>query len=70
MNLFKRIKRTWVLANKDKDSLDDFMKLTDKEIMDLPDEDQKAIFFSEGSEEEYKEYENEKKFGTKKPFSL
>lgn len=68
--ILNRLKRLWKLSKKDAESLEAFMKLSDREIMDLPDEDQKAVFFSPGSEQEYKEFENEKKFGVKKIFDL
>ena len=69
MNLINKIKRLWKLSGKDQQSLEDFMKLSDKEIMDLPDEDTKAVFISEGSAEEYKDYQNEQK-GIKGIFGL
>lgn len=61
MNLIKRLKRTWKLAKKDEKSLEDFMKLTDKQIMDLPDEDQKVVFLGQGTEEEYNDMLEEDK---------
>jgi len=69
MNLLAKIKRLWKLSSKDQQSLEDFMKLSDKEIMELPDEDTKAVFISEGSAEEFKDYQNEKK-GIKGIFGL
>ena len=68
-NFIKRLQRLWLLSKKDQDALDDFMKLTGKEIMDLPDEDQKGVFFGEGTDEEFKDHENEKK-GIKGIFGL
>ena len=70
MNLVKKIKRLWKLSSKDPKTLQGFMQLSDKEIMELPDEEQKAVFISEGSAKEYKDFENEKKFGIKKLFGL
>lgn len=70
MNFLKRIKRTWKLANKDEKSLEEFMKLKDSEIMALPNEDTKAVFIGSGTGEEFKEFENEKKFGVKKVFDI
>lgn len=67
--MLKRIKRLWQLAKKDKASIDEFMKLTDKELMELPDEETKAVFISQGTNEEFKEFENEKK-GIKGIFGL
>jgi hypothetical protein len=69
MKLLAKIKRLWKLSGKDQQSLENFMMLTDKEIMDLPDEDTKAVFISEGSAKEYKDYQNEKK-GIKGIFGL
>lgn len=69
-NRIKQLKKLWALAKKDKAVMDEFMKLSSKEIMDLPDEDQKAVFISQGSNEEFKDYENEKKFGVKKLFGI
>ena len=69
MNLINKIKRLWKLSNKDQKSLEAFMQLSDKEIMDLPDEDTKAVFISEGSAEEFKDYQNEQK-GIKGIFGL
>ncbi len=66
MNLIKRIKKSWKLAKKDNDAL---FNLTDKQLMDLPDEDTKAIFFGTGDEKEFKDYENEQK-GMKGIFGL
>lgn len=68
--MFKRLKRLYQLSKKDKNSLDEFMKLTDKEIDNLPDENQKAIFIGTGTDEEYKEFENQEKFGIKKLFGI
>jgi hypothetical protein len=69
MNLINKIKRLWKLSGKDPKSLEEFMKLSDKEIMELPDEDTKAVFISEGSAEEFKDYQNENK-GIKGIFGL
>jgi len=69
MNLITKIKRLWKLSGKDPKALEEFMQLSDEEIMDLPDEDTKAVFISEGSAEEYKDYQNEQK-GIKGIFGL
>lgn len=69
MNLINKIKRLWKLSGKDPKSLEEFMKLSDKEIMELPDEDTKAVFISEGSAKEFKDYQNENK-GIKGIFGL
>lgn len=69
--MLKRLKRLWELTNKDKNTLDAFMKLTDKEIMSIPDKGYgKAVFLGEGTHEEFIEQEREDKFGTKKLFNL
>lgn len=50
----------WKLANKDEKALSDFMALSDKEIMAIPEEgDGKAVFFSEGTHEDYLEFQKE-----------
>ena len=68
-NRIKQLRRLWTLAKKDETVMDEFMKLSSKEIMELPDEETKAIFISQGSNEEFKEYENEQK-GIKGIFGL
>jgi hypothetical protein len=69
--MFKRIRKLWKLTKKDDKALDEFMKLSDKEIMALPDEgDGKAVFFDAGYEEEFNELEHKKKFGVKKLFGI
>lgn len=69
MKLIKKIKRLWKLSNKDQKSLEAFMQLSDKEIMELPNDDTKGVFISEGSAEEFKDYQNEQK-GIKGIFGL
>ncbi len=66
MNLIKRIKKSWKLAKKDDDAL---FALTDKQLMEIPDEDTKAVFIGAGTEKEFKEFENESK-GLKGIFGL
>lgn len=62
--MFKKIKKIIALSNKD------LSKISDEQIRDLPEEpDGKAVFFGEGSEEEFKDLENEKK-GIKGIFGL
>lgn len=60
-NRIKKLRRLWRLSNKDENAISDFMKLSDKEIMNLPDENEKAEFISLGSNEEFKDFDNEKK---------
>lgn len=69
-NRIKQLRRLWKLAKKDKVVMEEFMKLSSKEIMDLPDENQKAEFIGPGSNEEFKQFQNEEKFGSKKIFDL
>lgn len=61
MNLVKRLKRLWSLAKKDKDTLEEFLKLSDKEIMNLPDENEKVEFIGMGTNDEYKDFQDEQK---------
>lgn len=57
----------WNLSQKDPEFLD---KLTDEQIEIIPNAgDGKAVFISQGSEEEFKEFENEEK-GIKGIFGL
>lgn len=65
--MLKRLKRMYELSKKDPESLD---KLTEEQIKSIPDEgDGKAVFFGEGSQEEFKELEKEDK-GFKGIFGL
>ena len=68
-NRIKQLRRLWTLAKKDETMMNEFMKLSSKEIMELPNEDTKAVFISEGSQKEFKEFENEQK-GIKGIFGL
>jgi len=57
--MFNRLKNLYKLSKKDQKVLE---KLTYKQIDLIPDEgDGKAVFFGEGSEEEFKEQELEDK---------
>lgn len=67
MNPFKRIKRLWKLSKKDPEAL---MNLTNEQINDLPDEDQKAVWLGEGTLEEWEEQQEKDKGFFKKPFGL
>lgn len=69
MNLLNKIKRLWKLSGKDPKALEELLQFTDEQIINLPDEDTKAVFISEGSAEEFKDYQNEKK-GIKGIFGL
>lgn len=66
MNLFKRTKRIWQLSQKDYQRID---ILTDAQLEEIPDEEQKAVFFGEGTHEEFEENERERK-GFKGIFGL
>jgi hypothetical protein len=68
-NPFKQLKRLWQLARKDKVAMEEFMKLSDKDMMDIPNEDEKVVFIGQGTQEEFKDFENEQK-GIKGIFGL
>lgn len=66
--MLKRIKRMWTLSKKDEKKVDE---LLDSDIEKLPDEgDGQAVFFGEGTQEEFEEQERQDKFGVKKLFGL
>lgn len=65
MNLIKRIRRTWQLANKDHETVDKLMV----DIDTIPDEETKAVFLGQGTVEEYEEQLKEDK-GFKGIFGL
>lgn len=69
LNRLRQLRRLWKLAKKDEQAMLDFMKLSSKEMMELPDADEKAVFISEGSQQEFREHQDEEKFGAKKIFS-
>lgn len=56
----------WQLSNKDQTALN---ALTQQQIDSIPDEDEKAVFFGEGTQQEYKDNELDKK-GLKGIFGL
>lgn len=58
--MLNRLKRLWALSRKDPQTLDKLAQVP-KEVLDQVPEagDGKAVFLSEGSEEEYKEFEKE-----------
>lgn len=65
--MFKRIKRMYDLSKKDPKALSN---LTDEQIENLPDiGDGKAVFFGEGTEEEFKDLQEADK-GLKGIFGL
>ncbi len=67
MKIYQRIKRLWKLSKKDSKAIED---LLDEQINSLPNEDEKAFFIGQGTEEEYKEFQNEEKFGVKRIFDI
>ena len=68
MSLLKRVKNIWDLSKKDPDKVEELLT---KDIDALPDEgDSKAVFFGEGTQEEFGDMQREDKFGAKKLFGL
>lgn len=62
--MFKRIRRIVELSRKDPEILDKYEKLTPEEIADIPNAskgDGKAVFFGEGSTEEFVDQERKDK---------
>ncbi len=62
--MLKKIKRLWKLANKDPKALEVLESLTEeqlKAVPDVSDTDGKAVFFGEGSHEEFIDLQNEDK---------
>jgi len=60
--MFKRIHRLWELSKKDPEVLDRYSQFTSEELADIPDKgDGKAVFFGEGSQEEFVEQERKDK---------
>ena len=58
--MFKRIRRLYELSKKDPEILDKYATLTPEELADIPDVskgDGKAVFFGEGSQDEFLEQE-------------
>ncbi len=64
--MLKRLKHLWKLSKKDPELLEGF---TEEVLKQVPDMDGKAEFLGEGTQEEYLEYEKEKK-GFKGIFGL
>lgn len=63
--MLKRIRRLWKLTQKEPTEIDKFMKLSDKEIMAMPDEgDGNAVFISQGTQKDYDDFLKEED-GTK-----
>lgn len=58
--MLKRIKRFWQLAKKDPKALEKLEQLTEEEMAYIPEiGDGKAVFFGQGTEEEFKEMQKE-----------
>ena len=57
--MFKRIKRIIELSKKDKKALDMLENLTPEQLAEVPDEEDKAVFFSQGTEQDFIEFERE-----------
>ena len=58
--MFKRIRRLWTLSRKDPEILEKYAELTPEEIKQIPDAskgDGKAVFFGEGTTDEFIEQE-------------
>ncbi len=68
--MLKRIKRLMELSKKDPAALKRLEGLSDEQVATIPEAgDGKAVFISQGTEEEYREYEKEKR-GLKGIFGL
>lgn len=66
--MFKRLKRIIKLSKKDPEYLD---KLTEEDLVNIPEiGDGKALFFDEGSTEEFEDLQRKDKFGFKKLFNI
>lgn len=65
MKILKRIKRIIELSKKDAKALEMFESLTPKQIKEIPEEkiegDGNAVFFSQGTEQDFLEFEREEK---------
>lgn len=60
--MIKRIKRLWKLSRKDPEALKVLESLNEEQLRLVPEAvegDGKAVFFGEGTEEEYKEFQRE-----------
>lgn len=60
MNLPKRIKRLWALTKKDPKALEKLESLTKEDLDYIPEVgDGKAVFFGEGTHEEFEDFKKE-----------
>lgn len=58
--MFQRLKRYWQLTKKDPKALERLEKLTEEDMAYIPEiGDSKAVFFSEGSTEEFDDFQKE-----------
>lgn len=64
--MFQRLRKIIKLSKKDPDEVE---RLLDSQVDGLPDEDTKAVFLGQGTEDEYKEQEKQDK-GLKGIFGL
>lgn len=60
--MFKRIKRLWQLSQKDPKAIEKLEKLTDEDMDYIPEApDGKAVFFTQGTEQEFEDLQKEDK---------
>lgn len=60
--MFNRVKRFWQLSNKDPKAVEQAMSLTKEDLDYMPEiGDGNAVFFGEGTEQEYKDQLEEDK---------
>lgn len=58
--IFQRLRRLWALSKKDPEVVEKMLKLEPEDIAKLPDPpDGKAVFMSEGTQEEFEELQKE-----------
>ena len=58
--MFKRVRRLWELTKKDPQALAKLESLSVEQLNEVPEAgDGKAVFFSEGTEEDFIEFERE-----------
>ncbi len=56
LNRLKQLKNLWIISKKSKAFTDFLSNVTDEDLKSIPDENTKASFFSDGTEDEYKEW--------------
>lgn len=58
--MLSRIRRLWAISKKDPKQVDKLIEIPQEILEKVPDEgDGKAVFFSEGTEKDFEEFENE-----------